>query len=198
MPAASSITERRSSGRESKIAASCPWETMTCCWRPTPESESNSWISSNRHETPLIAYSLSPVRNRVRVIVTSENSIGRVPDALSMVRLTSARPSAAFFDVPAKITSSILFERIVFAPCAPSTHATASTILDFPDPFGPTTTVIPGSRSSVVDSAKDLKPFKVSVLRYTAPESLPQSNLGKSLRISLHVRWITAPGGIPR
>jgi hypothetical protein len=43
----------------------------------------------------------------------------------------------------------------------------ASTTLDFPDPFGPTTQVMPGSRRSVVAEAKDLKPFSVRLLRCT-------------------------------
>ncbi len=45
----------------------------------------------------LMAYSDPPVRNIVRVIVTSANSMGSAPSALSIVRLTSARPRA---DVP--------------------------------------------------------------------------------------------------
>lgn len=84
-----------------------------------------------------------------------------------MVRVTSARPSAARPDVPAKITSSILPPRSALAPCSPSTQLIASTTLDLPEPFGPTTQVIPGSRRSVVAEAKDLKPFIVSVFRCT-------------------------------
>ena len=40
-------------------------------------------------------------------------------------------------------------------------------MFDFPEPFGPTTTHTPGSKSSVVLSAKDLKPFSVSDFRNT-------------------------------
>ncbi len=54
-----------------------PWEMITCCWRPTPESLSSSCTSSSRHGTPLMAYSLSPERKSNRVIVTSVKSIGR-------------------------------------------------------------------------------------------------------------------------
>ena len=43
----------------------------------------------------------------------------------------------------------------------------ASTTFDLPDPFGPTTAVIPGSKLSVVDEANDLKPRMVRLLRYT-------------------------------
>ncbi len=54
-------------------------------------------MSSSRQGTPLIAYSLSPLRNSVRVMVTSVNSIGSIPSVLSMVSETSARPSAGRF-----------------------------------------------------------------------------------------------------
>ncbi len=84
-----------------------------------------------------------------------------------MVRVTSARPSAGRPAVPAKITSSILPPRSALAPCSPNTQAMASTTLDLPEPLGPTTQVIPGSKRSVVDEAKDLKPFSVRLFRCT-------------------------------
>ena len=108
-----------------------------------------------------MAYSESPVRNSVRVIVTSVNSIGSRPAELSMVRPTSARPRAGRLAVPAKMTSSIFWLRTAEGAWAPSTQPMASTTLDLPEPLGPTTTVMPGSRSRTVGSAKDLKPFRV-------------------------------------
>ena len=57
------------------------------------------------------------------------------------------------------MTSSIFAERTAVGAWAPSTHAMASTTLDLPEPLGPTTTVTPGSSSSVAGSANDLKPF---------------------------------------
>src|SRR5919107_5883135 len=84
-----------------------------------------------------------------------------------MVSVTSARPSGARPEVPAKMTSSILPPRSALAPCSPSTQLIASTTLDLPDPFGPTTHVMPGSSRSVVAEAKDLKPFSVRLLRCT-------------------------------
>src|SRR5580692_2325448 len=119
-------------------------------------------MSSRRQGAPLMAYSLSPERNSVRVMVTSDRSMGSLPDALSMVSETSARPSWGRDDVPAKMTSSILAERNERGPWAPSTQVTASTTLDLPLPFGPTTPVIPGSTCSTVGSAKDLNPFMLS------------------------------------
>ena len=131
-------------------------------------------MSSNRHERPLIAYSEPPERNSVREMVTSEYSIGRAPSALSMVRDTCARPRAERPEVPAKMTSSIFPPRRDLAPCSPMTHARASTTLDLPDPFGPTTAVTPGSMWNVVADAKDLKPRTVRVFRCTrgSPMSL--------------------------
>lgn len=52
-------------------------------------------------------------------------------------------------------------------PLLPITHARASTTLDLPEPLGPTTAVMPGSKRKVVGAAKDLKPFNVRLLRYT-------------------------------
>src|SRR6185437_9701426 len=85
-----------------------------------------------------------------------------------MVRVTSALPSAGRPDVPAKTTSSILPPRSGLTPCWPITQENASTTLDFPEPFGPTTQVMPGSKRRVVAEAKDLKPRSVRVFRYTA------------------------------
>ena len=112
-----------------------------------------------------MAYSLSPERHSVRVTVTSLNSMGSSPAPLSMVRLTSARPSAGRLDVPAKITSSIFWLRTAEGAWAPSTQPMASTTFDLPEPLGPTTTVTPGCISRTVDSAKDLNPLRVSALR---------------------------------
>src|SRR3954471_21718955 len=93
--------------------------------------------------------------------------MGSAPSVLSIVRMTSARPSGARPAVPAKMTSSILPPRRLLAPCSPSTQAIASTTLDLPDPLGPTTQVIPGSSFRVVADAKDLKPLTVRLLRCT-------------------------------
>src|SRR5262250_2323614 len=94
-----------------------------------------------------------------------------------MVRVTSARPSGGRPAVPAKMTSSILPPRSALAPCSPITQLSASTTLDLPDPFGPTTQVIPGSKRSVVTEAKDLNPFSVRLLRCTSAGSLPTVRL---------------------
>ncbi len=124
-------------------------------------------MSSRRAASPLISYSLVPSRNIRRVMETSVYSIGNALSLLSTVSVTSARPSGGRPAVPAKMTSSILPPRSALAPCSPSTHAIASTTLLLPEPFGPTTAVMPGSKRSVVVEAKDLKPRSVNDLRCT-------------------------------
>src|SRR4029077_20252618 len=86
--------------------------------------------------------------------------------------VTSARPSGGREVVPAKTTSSILPPRSDLAPCSPITQDRASTTLDLPEPFGPTTQVMPGSRRRVVAEAKDLKPRRVRLFRYKLPPSV--------------------------
>src|SRR5688572_12053648 len=93
--------------------------------------------------------------------------MGSEPAVLSIVMSTAARPRAGRPGAPAKITSDIDPPRRLLAECVPSTHDSASTMLDLPDPFGPTMTVIPGSKSRWVFSAKDLKPRSVRDLRNT-------------------------------
>src|SRR5437667_7136722 len=104
-----------------------------------------------------------------------------------MVRVTSARPSGGREAVPAKTTSSILARRRLLAPCSPITQANASTMFDLPDPFGPTTQVIPGSNRSEVAEAKDLNPRRVRLFTYPrglssppfmAPAAQPQRGSG--------------------
>ncbi len=76
--------------------------------------------------------------------------------------------------VPAKMTSSILPPRSDLAPCSPMTQARASTTLDLPDPFGPTTAVMPGSKWKVVADAKDLNPLRVRLFRCTRRTPRPR------------------------
>ena len=128
-------------------------------------------MSNNLVVSPFNKYSDEPFLNKTRVIVTSEKSIGRTPSALSIVTDTSARPSGARPEVPAKITSSIFPPRNDLAPCSPITQDRASTTFDLPDPFGPTTHVMPCSKFKVVEEAKDLNPFRFILFRYMASPS---------------------------
>ena len=67
--------------------------------------------------------------------------------------LTGFRP-----DEPLKITSVILPPRRCLAELSPITHLTASIILDFPQPFGPTMAVKLPLIGITVGSTNDLKP----------------------------------------
>ena len=78
---------------------------------------------------------------------------------LAMTIETSAIFLDDLLDVPLKITSSIPEPRILLAEVSPITHLKDSTILDFPQPFGPTMPVNPCSIRKFVFSANDLNPF---------------------------------------
>ena len=69
----------------------------------------------------------------------------------------------------------------------------ASTTFDFPEPFGPTTQVIPGSRRRVVDDAKDLKPLSVMLFKYTRQTYLAagftSDSTGRNERIDLRKKF---------
>src|SRR5256714_5362143 len=71
---------------------------------------------------------------------------------------TSANPTGLRVSAPLKITSAISSPRRDLADCSPSAQRTASSTLDFPQPFGPTIAVTPSWKLKMVLSAKDLKP----------------------------------------
>jgi len=68
-------------------------------------------------------------------------------------------------DEPLKITSSIDAPRKCFADDSPITQRTASMVLDFPQPFGPTIPVKLLGKLMVVASTKDLKPASLILLK---------------------------------
>src|ERR671932_2828935 len=121
-------------------------------------------------------------------------SDSRARSVLAIVRLTSARPSGGRPAVPAKMTSSILPPRRLLAPCSPITQLSASTTLDFPEPFGPTTQVMPGSSRSVVADANDLKPRSVRVFRCTTAGSSPGWRTDDGPARRRQVPWRLPPG----
>ena len=82
-------------------------------------------------------------------------------------------PSGCLDADPAKITSSGLRALTALADCSPSTHSTESLMLLLPDPFGPTTTTMPGSSSVEVREAKDLKPTWSRRRRCKGETSMP-------------------------
>src|ERR1035441_6385276 len=123
--------------------------------------------------------------------------MGRAPSLLSMVTVTSARPSGARDAVPAKTTSSILPPRRFFTPCSPITQENASTTLDLPDPLGPTTQVMPGSKRRDVADANDLNTRRVRVLRH--PRRFPSSATALvALSVQHSCPGPDAPATLPR
>ena len=94
-----------------------------------------------------------------RPTVTVSESKSSTLRVLSMVTNTSERESCLRCSVPAKMMSSIFSPRSCFACFSPRTHLMASTTLDFPHPFGPMITVMPGSKLIWVLSANDLNPY---------------------------------------
>src|SRR5699024_1115177 len=107
-------------------------------------------ISFSRQVVPLIRYSLSPERYNRREMVTSLYSVGRRPRLFTKVRDTSAIPRAFFLAVPLKMTFVMLAERSRLGRCSPKTQRIESTILDLPQPLGPTIAVMPLSNLTLV------------------------------------------------
>jgi hypothetical protein len=80
----------------------------------------------------------------------------------SNVSETSAIGAGPRDSEPAKITSSIALPRRCFALCSPMHQRIASTMLDLPQPLGPTMPVTPCSEAPIWMTARsqnDLKPM---------------------------------------
>ena len=126
-------------------------------------------MSIRRHGLELMRYSLSPERYIRRVMATSSKSTGNIWSELSSTSVTSTTPTGLRADEPEKMTSSMAWPRSCLALCSPRTHRIESEMFDFPEPFGPTMTVRPGSNVIWARSANDLNPLSVRDLRYTVP-----------------------------
>ena len=112
------------------------------------------------------------------MIRTSSDSTGSSRVVLSKTRETSAALSAFLAAEPAKMTSVDALPLRLRTDCSPSTHLIASTTFDFPEPFGPTTTVMPSGNSNLVRSAKLLNPKSsraFSVIMYRISTELYQT-----------------------
>src|SRR5438309_5418365 len=90
----------------------------------------------------------------------SLTAAGAVRSELSIVMTTSAWLRAGRFPEPAKITASMSEARKDLCEVSPIAQRSASTRLDLPQPFGPTTPVRPGSIMKSVGSTNDLKPWR--------------------------------------
>ena len=95
----------------------------------------------------------------MRVIVTVLYSVGRMLRVLSKVSDTLALPPCLRFLVPLKMTLLIFSLRSCLVFCSPSTHRTASTILDLPQPLGPTMPITSSEKLMTLVSAKLLNPL---------------------------------------
>src|SRR5438876_6572389 len=129
-------------------------------------------MSLSRHELRLRKYSEAPERNTRREIVTSENSVGRIPVSFLNVTWTSARLGGLRVGQPLKMTSSIGSPRSCLALCSPMTQRMASETLVLPQPLGPMTPLIPSPKVSSVLSTNDLKPWSSILWRNIPVTSL--------------------------
>ncbi len=125
-------------------------------------------MSRSRAGTPLSRYSLVPSRCSRRVTTTSSGPAapqGTPPGAgvsghgpgVEGER-TSAKPAGPRLSEPAKMTSSMARPRRCLADCSPMAQRMASTMLDLPQPLGPTTAVMGSGNVKTVRSTNDLKP----------------------------------------
>src|SRR5690554_4118244 len=101
------------------------------------------------------------MRREISSVSAVLNWAGAVRSVLSRVTTTSAELRAGRLLEPEKITSSMPEARMALYELSPITQRSASTRLDFPHPFGPTTPVSPGSNTSSTGSVKDLKPVSL-------------------------------------
>src|ERR1700733_10023482 len=82
--------------------------------------------------------------------------------------ITSDMPSGGRFSVPLKMQSDMRSARRLLWLCSPSTHDIASTIFDFPQPFGPTMQVKPFPlKVTTVRSQKLLNPLISTFLSFS-------------------------------
>ena len=81
-------------------------------------------------------------------MATSRTAPGRPGSGISSTNFTSASPMGRRWAVPPKMTSDISAPRSMEGRCSPSTQARLSEILDLPQPFGPTTAVMPPGKLS--------------------------------------------------
>ena len=101
-------------------------------------------MSLRRQTVPFNLYSDFPSLKTRRVRATSLYSNPSASSQSVNVSVTSAIPTGFLLSVPLKITSAISPPRRALAEVSPKTQRIASTTLDLPQPFGPTTPVTPG------------------------------------------------------
>lgn len=105
------------------------------------------------------------IRRTISIVSLSLNPEGASRSALSRTSDTSAKLRAPLVAAPLKITSSMPDPRIAVGRFSPITQRSASSKLDLPQPFGPTTPVSPSWITRSVGSTKLLKPLSLSLLK---------------------------------
>ena len=84
---------------------------------------------------------------------TSLKSMGSQPSLLSKTSVAWAMPARGRSSLPAKIMSSVRLPRSKPNDCSPNTQRMLSTMLDLPEPFGPTMAEMPSVNvNSVLDA----------------------------------------------
>jgi hypothetical protein len=109
------------------------------------------------------------MRREISSVSSPLNWGGAVREELSSVTSTSAMLRAGRVVVPEKITSSMPEARMLLYELSPITQRSASSRLDLPQPFGPTTPVSPGSMTISAGSTNDLKPESLRRLNFMLP-----------------------------
>src|SRR6201992_865298 len=112
------------------------------------------------------------MRREISRISRSLTADGAVRSELSIVITTSAWLRAGRLPEPAKITASMSAARSDLCDVSPIAQRKASTRLDLPQPFGPTTPVRPGSIMKSVGSTNDLKPWRRRRVSFIGTDSL--------------------------
>src|SRR5215831_4784133 len=112
------------------------------------------------------------MRREISRIWLSFTTAGAVRSALSIVIITSAWLRAGRLPEPAKITASMSAARSDLCEVSPMAQRKASTRLDLPQPFGPTTPVRPDSIRKSVGSTNDLKPWRRRRVSFMKADSL--------------------------
>src|SRR5476651_565056 len=112
------------------------------------------------------------MRRAISIPSWSLKAAGAERSELSIEIATSALLRAGRVLEPEKITSSIEDARMDLYEDSPITQRSASTKLDLPQPFGPTTPVRPGSIRKSVGSTNDLKPWRRRRVSFIGTDSL--------------------------
>src|ERR671911_1289002 len=119
------------------------------------------------------------MRRATSRVSSSLKAAGAARSELSMPIDTSAVLRAGRVLEPEKITSSMPEARMDLNEVSPITQRSASTRLDLPQPFGPTTPVSPGSIGKSVGSTKDLKPAMRRRVSFTGGGAPPLLLVGR-------------------